>query len=56
MTNGLLQVGECLTILLAVRLNLLIDEGLRAWLPLPPAPSHSRASSIVTCGGRDASA
>ena len=56
MTNGLLQVGECLTILLAVRLNLLIDEGLSDWLPLPPSPSFSRTSYTLNSGRSDASA
>ena len=53
MTNGLLQVGECLTILLAVRLNLLIDEGLTNWLPLPPTPSFSSTFSILNSNGSD---
>ena len=52
-TNGLLQVGGCLTILLAVRLNLLINESLTNWLPLPLAPSFSNASSILNSGGND---
>ena len=50
MKNEDLQMGGRLTILLAVRLYLHIDEGLPDWLPLAPVPSFSTASSTPNSG------
>lgn len=50
MKNEDLKMGGRLTILLAVRLYLRIDEGMTDWLPLAPAPSFSTASSIPNSG------